>query len=345
MALWNDIFEQPGTLERVVSQNWETAEQVAETWRRAKIDQVVVAARGTSDNAARYAQYVWGARNRLSVCLAAPSLYSLYNSPPALGNAIVVGISQSGQSPDITAVLIEARRQHRPTLAITNNASSPLAEHADHVILLRAGSEEAVAATKTYTAELAAVLLLSAALNDEAGMEHELVALPSHVEYLLDQSDDIAEMARARSSLEHCAVLGRGFNYATAFEWALKLQELAYVLAQPFSVADFLHGPLALVEPGLSILAVAPSGPPHDDYHALLEALVRGQRADLVVISDVEATLELAASFIRLPVNVPEWITPIPAIVGGQLFAYHLTVAKGLDPERPRGLSKVTRTW
>ena len=152
-------------------------------------------------------------------------------------------------------------------------------------------------------------------------------------------------MARARSSLERCAVLGRGFNYATAFEWALKLQELAYVMAQPFSVADFLHGPLALVEPGLSILAIAPTGPPHDDHHTLLEALVRAHRADLVVISDAEATLELTSSSIRLPANAPEWLTPIPAIVGGQLFAYDLTVAKGLDPDRPRGLSKVTKTW
>lgn len=343
MTLLSEIFEQAETLERVVDRNRETAEQIAQTWHREEIDHVVIAARGTSDNAARYAQYVLGARNRLSVGLATPSLYSVYHSPPLLRNAFVVGISQSGQSPDIVAVLVEARHQRRPTLAITNDASSPLAATADHVLVLHAGTEVAVAATKTYTAELAAVALISDAIDDVEGVDRALTALPSHVDHMLGQSDDIAEMAHGRSSLQQCAVLGRGFNHATAFEWALKLQELSYVSAQPFSAADFLHGPVALVEPGYTVLATATSGPSHVDLHALLGELVE-LGAGLVVISDAEATLELTTSAIRLPRGVPEWITPIPAIVGAQLFTYHLAVAKGLDPNRPRTVRKVTRT-
>lgn len=343
MTLWSEIFEQAETLERVVDRNREAAEQIAQTWRRDEIDHVVIAARGTSDNAARYAQYVWGARNRLSVGLATPSLYSVYDSPPLLRNAFVVGISQSGQSPDIVAVLDEARHQQRPTLAITNDASSPLAATADHVIVLHAGPEGAVAATKTYTAELVAIALISDAFDHVEGVDRALTTLPSHVDHMLGQSDDIAEMAHDLSSLEKCAVLGRGFNHATAFEWALKLQELAYVSAQPFSAADFRHGPMALVEPGFPVLATATSGPSHVDLHALLGGLVE-LGARLVVISDAEATLELTASAIRLPRGLSEWITPIPAIVGAQLFTYHLTVAKGLDPDRPRSITKVTRT-
>ena len=340
MGLLDEIFEQAGILERVVDRNREVAAQIARTWQAEGFDHVVIAARGTSDNAARYAQYVWGARNRLSVGLAAPSLFSVYDSPPSFGNSVIVGISQSGESPDVVAVLAEANRQHRPTLAVTNEASSPLAEEADRVILLHAGREESIAATKTYTAELASVALLSAAMRDEREADRAISALPLHVELMLDQSDGIAEMARTHSLLDQCSVIGRGFNLATAFEWALKLQELAYVLAQPFSAADFLHGPVAMVEPGFPILAVAASGPPHGDVHALLQELVE-RNAELVVISDVEATLALTPSAISLPRRVPEWISPIPAIVGAQLFAYHLTMAKGLDAEQQIGRAHV----
>lgn len=343
MPMLDEIFEQREVIERVVARNGDVAAQVAQAWQAEGVDHVVIAARGTSDNAARYAQYLWGARNDLSVGLAAPSLFSVYESPPVLGNSSVVGISQSGQSPDIVAVLAEANRQHRPTLAITNEPSSPLANEADRVILLHAGLEVSIAATKTYTAELAVVAMLSEAMRIEPEIDRAIVAAPEHIEFMLDQSEDIARMVRSHRSIDRCSVVGRGFNHSTAFEWALKLQELAYLPALPFSTADFLHGPVALVEAGYPVLAVAVSGPPYDDIHLLLRRLT-DRDAALVVISDVPATLALAEFAIRLPDSVPEWITPLPAIVGAQLFAYHLAVSKGIDPIEPRGLAKVTRT-
>jgi glucosamine--fructose-6-phosphate aminotransferase (isomerizing) len=302
---------------------------------------VVVAARGTSDNAARFAQYAWGARNRLTVALAAPSLFGVYHTPPSLDGALVVGISQSGQSPDLVEVLEEARRQGRPTLAITNEAASPLASSADHMLELHAGDERAVAATKTYTAQLAAVALVSASLAAEEPTE--LTRLGEAVEAMLALSDPIAGYASALAGLDQCAVLGRGFNLATAFEWALKLQELAYVLAHPYSAADFLHGPIALVEPGFPVLVVAPAGPPHAGL-AELVADLRQRRADLMVLSDDPDTLRLTGKGVPLPAGLSEWLTPVPAIVAGQLLAFHLAVAKGLDPDHPRGLGKITRT-
>ncbi len=341
--MWDEICEQPDALERVVTLNDAVAEEIKATLQSKEIDQVVIAARGTSDNAARYAQYVWGARNRLPVGLAAPSLFSLYGRPPVLKNALVVGISQSGQSPDIVAVLAEAKRQHQPTLAITNDPGSPLAAEADHVFLLHAGPERAVAATKTYTTELGAVALLSVTLDGDSNVRDTLGTLPSQVRFMLDQSDGIAEMARSHASVDHCAVLGRGFNYSTAFEWALKLEETAYVLAQPFSSADFLHGPVALIEPGFPVLAIDISGPTHPSIHALLADVIE-RDARLVVVSDAKESLDLSDSAIQIPGDVPEWITPIPAIVAAQLFTFHLAVAKGLDPDRPRGLAKVTKT-
>lgn len=343
MAMWDEIFEQPAALERVITLNQGVTEGINAALKGTEISHVVIAARGTSDNAARYAQYVWGARNRLPVGLAAPSLFSVYERPPALKSALVVGISQSGQSPDIVAVLAEANRQQQPTLAITNDPGSPLAAEADHVFLLHAGPERAVAATKTYTTQLGAIALLSVTLGRDTAGREALSTIPLHIRHVLGQSSAIAEMARSHASVDHCAVLGRGFNYSTAFEWALKLQELAYVLAQPFSGADFLHGPVAMIEPGFPILAVDVSGPTHPGVHSLLADMVE-RGAKLVVVSNAEATLALSDAAIRIPAAASEWISPIPAIVAAQLFTYHLAVAKGVDPDRPRSLSKVTKT-
>lgn len=343
MAMWDEIFEQPEALERVVALNRTASDGIKAAFASREIDHVVIAARGTSDNAARYAQYVWGARNRLAVGLAAPSLFSLYKRPPALRNALVVGISQSGQSPDIVAVLAEAKRQQQITLAITNDPVSPLAATADHILVLHAGPELAVAATKTYSTELGAIALLSVTLGGDTEGREALDRIPAHIRSVLEQSDDIADMACSHVLMDRYAVLGRGFNYATAFEWALKLQEMTYVLAQPFSGADFLHGPVALIEPRFPVLAVDVSGPTHPGVHALLADLVE-REASLVVVSDAEESLGLSSSAIRIPGDAPDWITPIPAIVAAQLFAYHLAVAKGLDPDHPRSLSKVTRT-
>ena len=343
MAMWNEILEQPEALERVLTYNLAVADGIKGTLRDREIDQVVIAARGTSDNAARYAQYVWGARNRLPVGLVAPSLFSVYKRPPVLKNALVVGISQSGQSPDIVAVLSEAKRQKQPTLAITNEPDSPLAATADHVLLLHAGSERAVAATKTYTTELAAIALLSVTLGGGVEDRDALDQIPSHVRHVLEQSEGIAEIARSHAAIDHCAVLGRGYNYATAFEWALKLQEVTYVLAQPFSSADFLHGPVALIEPGYPVLAIDITGPTHSGVRGLLADLIK-RDVGLVVVSDAEDTLRLSDAGIRIPHGASEWSSPIPAIVAAQLFTYYLAGAKGLDPDRPRSLSKVTKT-
>lgn len=340
MTLWQEINEQPETLQRVISDNSDVAAGIARRIKNEAPTSVVIAARGTSDNAARYAQYVWGARNGLNIALTAPSLFSLYETPPKLDGALVVGISQSGESPDVVAVLNEARAQQRPTLAITNHPESPLAEAAELCLELRTGDERAVAATKTYTAQLAAIALLSSALGGDRGT---LDGVQADVDAVLRNSDQIAEAAAMFADAAAVAVLGRGLNHSTAFEWALKLQELTYVLAHPFSAADFVHGPLALVSGGFPVFAVAPTGMPHESVHSLLERLTTVLGSRLAVISDDERTLALADASISIPTG-PEWLTPIVAVVAAQVFAYHLAVAKGLDPDSPRTIDKVTRT-
>jgi glucosamine--fructose-6-phosphate aminotransferase (isomerizing) len=275
----------------------------------------------------------------MSVGLTTPSLFSVYDRPPRLDGALVVGISQSGESPDIVSVLEEGRAQGRPTVAITNEPDSPLADSADVVLDLDAGDEKAVAATKTYTAQLTVVAAISEAM---AGPSGALDALPSLVESALGQDDRAAGLATAEADMEHCAVLGRGFNQSTAFEWALKIQELTHVVAQPFSTADFLHGPIAVLEPEYPVLAVAARGPAVDDVLSVLERC-RETGASLVLIGN-DPRLREVGPVLEFDPDVEEWLSPIPAAVIGQLFAYRLTLAKGLDPEQPRGLHKVTRT-
>ncbi len=341
--LAHEIHEQPAVLQRLLDAEREAVQQLAEAIRTRGVQHVVIAARGTSDNAARYAQYLFGALNRLPVGLATPSLFTLYGTPPRLGDALVMGISQSGQSPDVVAVVAEGQRQGALTLAVVNDPDSPLAAAAGHRLLLHAGPERSVAATKTYTASLTALALLAASLAGAADRLAELAQLPGLVSQTL-QLDAAARTAAIRWRFAtRCVVLGRGYNYATAFEIALKLKELTYIAAEPYSPADFLHGPVAMVQRDLPALVIAPTGATLDNVRALAQEL-RDAGAELLVISDDGALLSLGQMALGLPGNVPEWLSPVTAVVAGQLFVLHLTEARGLDPDRPRRLQKVTRT-
>ena len=341
MSLWAEIESQPDLLSRRAVSQLEPAREIAVWMSGQEFAYVVMAARGSSDNAARYAQYLWGARNRLNVALAAPSLFGPYESPPGLDHALVAGVSQSGESPDLLAVLAEGTNQGRPTLAITNHAASPMAQLADRHLDLAAGPELAVAATKSYTTQLLAIGSLSAALARDSGMTEELQLVGPAVSQVLAGAEAIRPVAQTLSAKNRCVVIGRGFHHSSAHEWALKIAELSYLVAQPFSAADFRHGPLAMVEPDLPVLAVATDGPLFDDVADLL-AQVRSVGAGVIAVSDRNDCP--ADHLIELPPGLPEWLTPIPAIVAAQIFTYYLTLARGADPDQPRRLKKVTRT-
>lgn len=344
MGLRDEIFEQPMVLRRALESQLENIQRVAAAIRQREVSFVLLAARGTSDHAGIYAQYVWGVQNRLPVALAAPSLFSLYEASPRLKDALVVGISQSGRSPDVVGVIAEGRRQGALTLAVTNDIDSDLARAADFALDVHAGPEKAVAATKTYTAELIILAALSAALRDDAAALHALELMPEAVSEALKLEPQAEAIAQQHRAMDECVVLGRGYNYATAREWALKLKELAYVLADSYSTADFQHGPIAIVEPGFPALAVAPSGAVLGDMLTLLRRLRDDNGAQLLVISDSDEALALGHAALRLPPGLPEWLTPLVGIVPAQLYCYHLTRAKGHDTEAPRHIRKVTLT-
>lgn len=341
--LYREIHEQPAALAALLRDERPIVAQLAAAIAARKVDYVVIAARGTSDNAGRYAQYLLGAVNGLMVTLATPSLYSIYKRPPRFGNALVLGISQSGKSPDIVSVLAEARRQGALTAAITNFPDSDLGRQAEHVIALHAGEERSIAATKTYTTSLAAIAALSAALAEDAAMQAALAAMPDQLRDTLALSPEIGVIAERYRYMRDCVVLGRGFNYATAFELALKLKELTYTIAEPYSSADFMHGPLALIEHGFPAIVAAPSGVVLPEMQEFIRTL-KQREAEVIAISDDADTLALARVPLRLPHAVPEWLSPLNAIVPGQLFAMHLAHVRDFDPDHPRGLRKVTET-
>ena len=340
--LAQEIQEQPEAVERLLAANteavWKLAGEV-----RGKFQSILVAARGTSDNAARYAQYLLGSFNRIPVTLATPSLFSIYQHAPNLSGTLVLGISQSGKSPDIVAVLAEGRAQGCPTVALTNDPLSPLASQADAVITLQAGKEQAVAATKTYTTSLSAVALLSAALAADESMLTEIRRLPGLMHETLSLNLAITRRMERYRFMQHGVVLGRGYNYATCGEVALKVMELTGTPMLAYSSADFMHGPVGIIQNGYPAFVVAHSGSLLDEMIELLRDL-KSRGADLCVISDSPKARALADFTLPIPSSVPEWLSPVTDVLPGQILGWQLALAKGLDPDHPRGLHKVTET-
>ena len=340
--LEDELAEQPHALARLIERQQGTARRVAELLARDDVKYVLIASRGSSSNAARYAQYLLGRAHRVPVMFATPSLYTIYEQPPRLDGAAVIGISQSGASPDVSSVLAEARRQKRPTIAITNNIVSPLARTADEVLVLEAGDERAVAATKTYMNSIGAVALVFAAADGPVA-ESELEQMPEILERQIALSRESAPLLDEYSDAIGATIVGRGVNYGTAFEVALKIRELSGLVVEAYSPADLMHGPIAAIQPGWPVVLVAPSGPARLSVEDVVLPL-RERGARLVAISDVSAVLRRAQTRLPLVPHVPEWLSPLTAVIPGQLTALRLARLRGLDIDAPVGLRKVTLT-
>jgi glutamine---fructose-6-phosphate transaminase (isomerizing) len=340
--LEDELTEQPHALARLIERQQGTARRVAELLARDDVKYVLIASRGSSSNAARYAQYLLGRAHRVPVMFATPSLYTIYEQPPRLDGAAVIGISQSGASPDVASVLAEARRQKRPTIAITNNILSPLARTADEVLVLEAGDEKAVAATKTYMNSIGAVALVFAAADGPVA-ESELAQMPELLERQIALSHESAPLLDEYSDVIGATIVGRGVNYGTAFEVALKIRELSGLVVEAYSPADLMHGPIAAIQPRWPVVLVAPSGPARPSVEDVVLPL-RERGARLIAISDVSAVLRRAQTRLPLVQHVPEWLSPLTAVIPGQLTALRLARLRGLDIDAPVGLRKVTLT-
>ena len=336
-----EINEQPEVAARLLDAVLPRLGELHDLLRGRGAEQVLLVARGSSDNAARYAQYLWQLRARTTVTLATPSLSTVYDAPPDLRRHAVVAVSQSGRSPDVVAVVEQARAAGRPTLAVTNAPDSPLAEAAEDVLDLGAGPERSVAATKTYTSSVLAMALLGCALHEGTGSE-DLRAVPDALAAAVRATEGVEAAAALLASHSRGVCVGRGLNLATAHETALKVTELTGALVAPYSPADLMHGPVAAVGPETPALLVAPD---EAGSGSVLEAVpeLRRRGAPVVVVSERPVDDTVA---VTLPPGaaVADWLTPVTAVVPGQLLAWRTAERRGIDVDHPGELSKVTLT-
>jgi glutamine---fructose-6-phosphate transaminase (isomerizing) len=337
-----EIAAQPAALERTIAAERGKITKLANTLKSRDIDLIVLVARGSSDNAALFGRYLLEISTGIPVSLSAPSVHTIYGARLKLDHALVVGVSQSGEGEDINRVLENARQGGAYTVGITNEPNSTMTQLVDEALLTHGGRERSVAATKTFTGQMLLFYMLAAELSSGSpAFLYE--AIPEFVARALEQKPAILELVQRYVFMENCVIVGRGLAYANAYELALKLMETCYVVAERFSSADFLHGPLAMVERHFPVILFAPPGVMLPGVKNLIERLRELKADTLSITSDLDAA-KLCTRSIIMPREIDEFLAPIPYIVPGQLFAALLAEAKGLDPDAPRSLSKVTRT-
>ena len=340
----SEIYEQPGLHQKLIDEQQDHIVTLASHLRRKQPKFILLAARGTSDNAATYAKYLFSSIMGIPTGLAIPSLYTLYDQPPDIRDGLVIGISQSGRATDVLAVLTQARKKGVATLAITNDDNSPMAQEAEYSIYIGAGKEKAVAASKTYTGQLLAIALLTAGWMEDNRMLREISRIPDWGQEAIAQHAAVTELARWFADSDRLVVLARGYNHCVSYETALKIKELAYVSAEAYSAADFRHGPVAMLEKDFPVVAVAPKDKSQDDMKEMIRE-VNELGVRLGVFSNVDELLDTSPHPVRLPQSMPGWLSPIISTIPGQLLALELAQAKNLDVDNPRGLKKVTLTY
>lgn len=342
MHLQKEIAQQPAVIERLLNDGKALTKAVATAIRDFNPVFVCIAARGTSDNAAHYAQYMFGGMLRIPVMLATPSLHTVYETAPDLSRALVIGISQSGQAEDVRTVLDDANRQGALTLAITNFEESPLAQTAKYHLPLLAERELSVSATKTYTAQLTVIAMLTSALAESDMMRKDLNALTRLSAQALRLGEGIAAWAQRYRYIDRLVSLGRGFNYSTACEISLKVKELSYIASEGYSEANFRHGPIAAIDRGHPVILIAPHGKNLEGMVDMCQRL-NEMSAETLIISNNSDLLGQGTQAMPIP-STPEWLSPILAVMPGQIFAMQQALARGYEVDKPRGLSKVTIT-
>jgi glutamine---fructose-6-phosphate transaminase (isomerizing) len=335
-----EITEQPEVLDRTINAERSKVSALRDFLRNREIDLIVLVARGSSDNACQFGRYLLETTVGIPVSLAAPSVTTLYNAKLNLKRALVVGVSQSGEGTDINVVLENAKNSGAFTLGITNEADSTMAKIADETLLIHAGREKSVAATKTYTGQMLHFYHLAAALADN---NIEFEKIPNFAAEALKLQSKVEELVERYVFMDNCVVVGRGMNYGNSYELALKLMETCYVVAERFSSADFFHGPLAIVERRFPVIMFAPKGVTKQSSIDLLLRL-KDLHADSLSITNDEKVAELSNRNILMPQEIDEFLSPIPFVIPAQLFAAYLSAAKGIDADAPRSLSKVTKT-
>lgn len=336
-----EIAEQPEALERTLQAERPKILRLASFLNRRDLRLIVLVARGTSDNAALFGRYLFEISTGIPVSLSAPSVHTLYRRSLKLRDSLVIGISQSGEAADVNIVLEHGRKSGAHVLAITNHPRSSISAIAHETLVTRAGTERSVAATKTYTCQLMLLHMLADCLR--GGKCEPLRRVPEDAHAALGLAPRIDAIIERYRFMDRCAVVGRGLNYANAYELAIKLMETCYLITERFSAADFMHGPIAMVQRDFPVILFAPPGRVFRDLLTLI-ARLRELQADTLVISSENSALKQASCSIKMPARIPDLYSAIPYIIPGQILAAKLSLLKGLSPDRPRSLAKITKT-
>ncbi len=343
VKMWEEIFEQPDAVKRCGETNKEVISELVKVLENRNIEFVVVAARGSSDHAGLYGKYIIEYQLGIPTVLASPSIFTIYGRGMKLKNSLVIGLSQSGMAADVLEVIRHGNREGALTLGITNNTASPLAKEAAFHLNCDAGTEKSVAATKSFMTQMYLIAQLVAVWSESEDMKYELLKIPGGISEVLCTAEHIREIAGKYRKIDKCFVLARGINYPIALETALKMQETSYVGAKAYASSDFYHGPFAMIEEAVPVIVFAPGGPMQNDALEIIRKL-QVNKAELIIVSNKREILEMGAVGLSIPDTEEDMISPFYNIAVAQIFTCGLALSKGLDPDAPRGLKKITVT-
>lgn len=337
-----EIIQQPDAITATLAAGTDRIRALADQLRRHDICNVLLVARGTSDNAAMYGRYAFSVITHKITTMMPPSLLTVYDVPFEFANTFVLGISQSGESVSVLEFLEMARKRGALTCGLTNTMNSPIRDVADHVLVTYAREETSIPATKTYTTALAVLHQLATLWAGDLNRARQIYDVHKWMQAVLGQEAAVRQHAERYRYMNNCSVMGRGLSFASALETALKLAQCAQVVPSPYSGADFLHGPVAGIAPGFPCFVFAPNGKAMQSMAELLTTL-QDRDAETFVVSNNPRLLHDATIGIHIP-DMPEELAPMVEVLVGQLLSLHLALHKGIDPDAPPGVSKVTLT-
>lgn len=339
-----EINQQPRVLSQIEDKNKSILSAIADEVNAKNITHVTFAARGTSDHASIYGQYMMSAFCNMVAGNAMASTVTLYEGKINFSNDLVIGVSQSGKAADMIAVLEQAKKSGAVTVAITNDEDSPMAKVAKYHLFCNAEEEVSVAATKTFTAQLGLIALLTAYISKNNELLDNIRKVSTVAQETLDTiKPSVEKIADKLTNIKESFILGRGFMYAVALEAALKTQETCYIKSKGYAISDFYHGPLAQVEKDTPVIVLAPKGKAFDDACKMIDRLLEIGNSPIVITNDKQLSEKLENSVI-VPDTGFEATEVFPFAIFAQSLAENISVNKGLNPDAPRALKKVTIT-
>lgn len=339
----NEIWQQSTVLKACIDYNLKTFAKISQAINTKKITNVVIAARGSSNHAANYFKYVFESLAKIPVSLAAPGINTIYNSQLDLSSSLVIGVSQSGMAADVMAVLDNGKASGALTLSVTNNPDSKMAKMTDYHLYCNAGEEKSVAATKTYTAQMCILGFLAAYHSQNQQVQQELTQVADNLSKIYDLKPQIQSLAQKYKDLKSLIVIARGTNYAIAQEAALKIQETTYINARSCAASDFHHGPIAVVDQDSTVLLIAPAGNSQKDMLDIKQKLIDA-KAKIIVFTNQKDLAQDTHDSIVYDLQGSDYVTPFYNVIIAQIWACSISLAKGLNPDAPRGLQKITIT-